>query len=79
MIIWTDWNGDKYTFCSQLCLRMYREYLADPIKKHLLPVILPTFGCWWCGTNLAKEVGWCDEAGIVRLEEGHDEDPLEPA
>lgn len=84
LIIWTDWNGDKYAFCSRLCLDVYRRYLGDPTIRHLLPVILPTFSCWWCGKDLTDGASrWltdCGDPGIVKLEEGRDEDRTgEPA
>jgi len=82
LIIWTDWNGDKYTFCGRLCLEMYRRYLADPTMKHMLSVFLPTFSCWWCGGDIGDTVKWHedhDDSGIVQLEEEHGEDPREPA
>jgi len=82
LIIWTDWNGDKYAFCGRLCLEVYRRYLGDPTMKHLLPVLLPTFGCWWCGADLAEGVSKLaehDDSGIVRLEETRDEGHPEPA
>lgn len=82
LVIWTDWNGEKFAFCSRLCLGVHRAYLADPTMSRPPLAFMPIFGCWWCGKDLVDAIDWladpCDP-GIVRIEEGHDEDPLEPA
>jgi hypothetical protein len=59
LIIWRDWKGDLYAFCGRKCQRHYAAWVSDPnypFEKATWSDV--SFGCWWCGGDLARGVVW---------------------
>ena len=57
LIIWHDWKGDLYAFCSRQCQRHYKAWLCDPnypFEKATWTDV--SFGCFWCGGDLSEGV-----------------------
>lgn len=64
LIIWCDWKGELYAFCSRECQRRYQAWLCDPnypLEKATWTDV--SFGCIWCGGDLTRGTVWLgDEA-----------------
>ncbi len=59
LIIWCDWKGELYAFCSWTCLGHYEGWACDP--GYLFEKATWTdasFGCIWCGGDLALGAIW---------------------
>ena len=59
LLIWTDWKGDMYAFCSRECLSCYQQHVTDPSDTHEKATHTEhSFGCWWCAGDLTEGVTW---------------------
>ena len=59
LIIWCDWKGELYAFCSWTCLGHYEGWTCDP--NYLFEKATWTnasFGCIWCGGDLTLGAIW---------------------
>jgi hypothetical protein len=59
LVIWRDWKGDLYAFCSRECQRHYQAWVCDP--SYLFEKATWThvsFGCIWCGGDLTQGTTW---------------------
>ncbi len=59
LIIWCDWKGEFYAFCSLADLRHYEGWVCDP--NYLFEKATWTnvsFGCIWCGGDLTLKAMW---------------------
>ncbi len=59
LILWCDWKGELYAFCSLGCLRHYEGWVCDP--GYLFEKAAWTdasFGCIWCGGDLTLGATW---------------------
>jgi hypothetical protein len=68
LIIWSDWKGDLYAFCSRQCQRHYQAWLCDPdypLEKATWTDA--SFACIWCGGDLAQGVTWLDQESLADL------------
>jgi hypothetical protein len=66
LIIWCDWKGDLYAFCSRECQRHYQSWLCDP--DYPLDKATQTdasFGCFWCGGDLTRGTVWLDRESLA--------------
>ena len=66
LIIWCDWKGELYAFCSRECLRRYQGWLCDP--NYLYEKATWTdasFGCIWCGGDLTQGTIWLGEEPLA--------------
>jgi hypothetical protein len=71
IVIWSDWKGDLYAFCSRQCQQHYQAWVSDPdyppAKASSTDV---SFGCIWCGGDLTAGVKWLGE----EVKSGHSTD-----
>ena len=59
IVIWCDWKGELYAYCSWECQRRYEVWVCDP--DYLFEKATWTdanFGCIWCGGDLTKGTEW---------------------
>ncbi len=59
LILWVDWKGELYAFCSHGCVCHYEGWVCDP--NYLFEKAIwseASFGCWWCGDDLTAGVIW---------------------
>jgi hypothetical protein len=62
LIIWCDWKGEFYAFCSRRCLLHYEGWVCDP--GYLFEKATCTdasFGCIWCGGDLTLGAIWLSQ------------------
>ena len=57
-ILWTDWQGETYGFCSVEHADMFRESTEDPVAPKRDPKPGAAVGCWWCGNDLMEDIDW---------------------
>ncbi len=65
IVIWCDWKGELYAFCSWECQHRYEVWVCDP--NYFLERATRTdasFGCIWCGGDLTAGVEWFSEAPL---------------
>ena len=65
LVIWCDWKGELYAFCSRGCQRHYGAWVAGP--NYLFEKATWTeasFGCIWCGGDLTAGAEWFSEAPL---------------
>jgi hypothetical protein len=68
LIIWSDWKGELYAFCSRECQRQHKAWLCDP--DYPLQKATSTdasFGCFWCGGDLTRGTTWLDRQSLADL------------
>lgn len=53
-ILWTDWQGETYGFCSVEHADMFRESTEDPAAPRPDPKLGARFGCCSCGEDLTQ-------------------------
>ncbi len=62
LIIWHDWKGDLYAFCSWTCLGHYKGWACDPnYPFEKATWTNASFGCIWCGGDLSGGAKWLGE------------------
>ncbi len=56
LVIWQDWSGEYYAFCSNECQAHYEAWVKDPNYQFEKATFTEhDFGCTWCGGNLKDE------------------------
>ncbi len=56
LVIWQDWRGEYYGFCSHECQAHYESWAKDPNYPFEKATFTEhSFGCTWCGGNLKDE------------------------
>jgi hypothetical protein len=59
IVIWCDWKGELYAYCSRECQRRYEVWVCNP--SYLFEKATWTdasFGCIWCGGDLTEGTEW---------------------
>jgi len=68
LILWCDWKGELYAFCSLGCVRYYEAWVCDP--NYLFEKATwsdASFGCWWCGDDLTAGVIWLTQEPVTSV------------
>ncbi len=68
LVIWSDWKGELYAFCSRECQQHYQAWLCAP--DYPLEKATSTdasFGCFWCGSDLTQGTTWLDRDSLADL------------
>ncbi|KKM90273.1 hypothetical protein LCGC14_1240330 [marine sediment metagenome] len=71
LLIWQDWDGDLFAFCSRECLTSHKTHVTDPSDLHEKATSTEhSFGCWWCGGDLSQGVTWLPKTEAQDPESG---------
>ena len=65
IVLWTDWHGETFGFCSHRLRASAPRIAVVPGSLPRSVDVTVSFGCWWCGRNLSGGVVWLrsDDAG----------------